>query len=855
MAHLLKRLVFLVPILIGSCLVALGQPLSLRISGDTIKGYTVVIYSGGRPLLANTEELSLQLYDSDLSTVVPFEHWTGRTWSGNDKQITLKRESYLRDLDANLSVSVIYEVLNANIIRKKVELFQPSMPGMYYIIKETARPARTPQRYVSFEYDSFPGGLVHEMYPAAGFITPDNQVVGFLTEAGYKNQYTRNTRRRFSGRGGGFVGMRRLPDPALYSVASLSERAQNQQYVTQTFGELYNVDAGPQSVLSLPETYKKEGNAEVERSTGLISIKAHPGKRAGLEFIAPFKDQKVYNISFDCRGNTPVTLKLFRVKNGEKTIELEDGVKYIDNFPAADSGWSAFKGSILVPYIEHDSVAFFIGTASGKECHLEIKDLQITEVQPQSEPYNVLPLGKKEEKLTYLFVEPWKSHQQFMISAQTRLAEAKGFKGSAIEKMLYANCNMLTWITDVHDMTAFNVPNMNYAPDMYNRDSYFSTVSTYNKELNLSIWEQWAKTQTPEGSIGTIITPLMGSVEAKGNEATIEWLMWALINKRRFGVKLPMDKIRKAVDYVLHEFDDNGDGICTSHFPMSQIDIIDYTPKTSRLCVNQGMLAIALRTIKELGFPVSDVYIGKAEKAYRDFYDAGRKHLMFDRDYPDMVSLTDLEPEFFSLWLFKRPLLTDEMVTNHLNQIPLLNKVANSPHPEYGTTAPILVRVTQKGFSYLSAAYQPFGKFGEENYSNGENDGFYYNGGSWFRAEYCAYVVGLKHGWKKAKPLMENRAWAEIYLNPEWPFSKEFIPTKWTSTKSWWPSTKGLCWNVFILMADEVAGLRTPDMDPDYSGVKEPENPDRVEVPDNSKDLQGIKKNRKSATKDLKHTN
>ena len=63
---------------------------------------------------------------------------------------------------------------------------------------------------------------------------------------------------------------------------------------------------------------------------------------------------------------------------------------------------------------------------------------------------------------------------------------------------------------------------------------------------------------------------------------------------------------------------------------------------------------------------------------------------------------------------------------------------------------------------------------------------------------------------------MENRVWAEIYLNPEWPFSKEFIPTKWTSTDNWWVSTKGLCWNVFILMADEVAGLRTPSMDPDY---------------------------------------
>src|SRR5665647_2324624 len=805
-----------------NCSFANSQQLSLKIAGDDQAGFHVDIYNGHHLVVTNTEEFSLQLHNHDLSTVANLQHWTGQKWTGNENGITLKRDSYIPEFDANLSVSVTYQVVNANVIKKTIELFQPSMPGMLYILKETARPAEKPRRYVTFEYDSFPGGLVHEMFPSAGFITPDNNVVGFLTDAGYKNQYTRNTRRRFSGRGGGFVGMHRLPDPNLFSVANLSERAKNINYIRQTFGEMYNLDAGSETVLKIPADYQKEGNAEVEKKNGIISITGHPGGRAGLEFIAPFKDQKVYTISFLCKGNTPLALKLFRVKNGQKTLELEDGVKYIDNFPAVDSEWTLFKGSILVPYIENDSVSMFIGTQSGKECKLQIKDLQIVEHQPQIEPYNILPLGQKVTKTTYVFVEPWKSHQQFMISSQSRLAEGKGFKGSLIEKMLYANFNMLTWITDVNDFTPFNVPNMNYAPDMYNRDSYFSTISTYNKELNLSIWEQWGKTQSSKGGIGTIITPLMGSVEAKDNEATIEWLIWAMMNKRRFGVTLPQDKIKKAVDYVLNEFDADRDGKCKSHFSLSQVDIVDYNPKTDRLAVNQGMLAIALRTIKELGFDISEAYIQKAEKEYRNFYDVKRKHLLFDRNYPDIISPTDLEPEFFSLWLFNRPMLTDEMVKNELDQIPILNKVPNSPHPQYGTTAPICIRLTKdtKGYAYMDENYQPFEKFGKENYGGGKRDGVYYNGGSWFRAEYCAYVVGLKHGWTKAKMLMENRVWAEIYLNPKWPFSKEFIPTKWTTTDSWWTSTRGLCWNVFILMADEVAGLRTPEMDPDYKKSK-----------------------------------
>jgi hypothetical protein len=524
MKHLKNNLplFFLYLYTILNCPSAFSQQLSLKIAGDDKEGFRVDIYNGSQLVVTNTEEFSLQMFNLDLSTVATMQHWKGQEWTGNEKSITLKRDSYVNEFDVNLSVTLTYQVINSNIIKKTVELFQPSMPGMVYILQQTNRPAEKPQRYVTFEYDSFPGGFVHEMFPSAGFITPDNNVVGFLTDAGYRNQYTRNTRRRFSGRGGGFVGMRKLPDPNLFSVASVSERAQNNHYIKQTFGEMVNLDAGEETVLKTAAAYRKEG---------IISITGHPDGRAGIEFITPLKDQGIYTITFLCKGNTTLALKLFRVRNGQKTIELEDGIKYIDNFPAVENEWTLFKGSILVPYIENDSVSMFIGTQSGKECKLQIKDLQFIEHQPQQEPYNILPLGEKVEKTTFIFVEPWKSHQQFMISSQSRLAEGKGFKGSLIEKMLYANFNMLTWITDVNDFTPFNVPNMNYAPDMYNRDSFFSTIASYNKELNLAIWEQWGKTQTPEGGIGTIITPRMGSVEVKDNEATIEWLIWAMRKK------------------------------------------------------------------------------------------------------------------------------------------------------------------------------------------------------------------------------------------------------------------------------------------------------------------------------------
>src|SRR5664279_6510665 len=249
-----------------------AQQLHLKVAGDKQQGFHVDIYNGNQLLVTNSEEFSLQMFNNDLSTVANMHQWEGQSWTGNEKNITLQRDSYINEFDANLSVTVSYEVISENIIKKTIELLQPSMPDMLYILQQTARPAETPNRYVTFEYDSFPGGMVHEMFPSVGFITPANDVVGFLTDAGYKNQYTRNTRRRFSGRGGGFVGMRKLPDPNLFYVASLSDRAQDNHYIKQTFGEMYNLDAGAEIILKTATVYQKQGNAEVENEKGLISI-------------------------------------------------------------------------------------------------------------------------------------------------------------------------------------------------------------------------------------------------------------------------------------------------------------------------------------------------------------------------------------------------------------------------------------------------------------------------------------------------------------------------------------------------------------------------------------------------------
>ncbi|MBU0529519.1 hypothetical protein KKF86_07175, partial [bacterium] len=220
-----------------------SQELNLKVVGNIEQGFNVDIYSGSQLLVRNTEEFSLQIANLDLSETVTIPAWKGSKWTGDESMVHLTKDTYVAELDLNLSISVTYQVINQNVIKKSVDLFQACMPSLYYTIEETAKPAETPLKYVTFEYDDFPGGFAHEIFPSAGFVTPNNQLVGFLMDAGYKNHYTRTTRSRFNGHGGGFVGMRRLPDPALISVTTLAERAKKQNYIKQTFGEMYNLDA------------------------------------------------------------------------------------------------------------------------------------------------------------------------------------------------------------------------------------------------------------------------------------------------------------------------------------------------------------------------------------------------------------------------------------------------------------------------------------------------------------------------------------------------------------------------------------------------------------------------------------
>ena len=231
--------------------------------------------------------------------------------------------------------------------------------------------------------------------------------------------------------------------------------------------------------------------------------------------------------------------------------------------------------------------------------------------------------------------------------------------------------------------------------------------------------------------------------------------------------------------------------------------------------------------IRELQIPalsasVSESYIAKAESVYRSYYDSNLGFMLPARNIRDAVGFADIFPEFLSLWLFKRKILTDEMVGSHLNHIPTMLPNDACPFPqEGGTVRPIFIGLPARNgvWRYFTDTWHPMvSEAFAKGYGGRAGDGMYYNGGSWMRIEICGYVTGKLHGWRKAEPAIANRLWAEIHTDKDFPTSQEYLPTERRNMN--YGHHRVFAWNSFVLQALEMAGLRKPEMDPDYLKLK-----------------------------------
>jgi hypothetical protein len=814
------------------------EGLTLNVTGDPKQGYGVSLLFHGQAFAQHNRggEFSATFKNEERSVEDRVSDWKATSWSGNSKHVVLEGECRLKSLNTTVFARVDYEVVTRHVVRKKIRMQQVDMYMLFYQLSNRLEPEESPARLWSFDQLEWKGGALREYFPAAGFRTKDGLCVGLLTDSGYRNQWTRIIRR--DGRPVK-PAPHQIPDAKLYSGWESEEHSQGGAFVQQTFGEVLEQAAEEQGAeaIVLPDSlsWKKQGEVTLEERDGVATISTR-NSEDGVMIPFAAGGSEVYSVRVEYRSAFPVAIQIWNVD--EQLRKVGDATLYNDGAPESPGAWSDFQTTVFVPGSQGRGCAVFISVAPSEQAtrveapagKVEVRGLQIRRIPTRSEPYHRLEMGHPAEKTIFVFADDkvpdtLRGHR---LASQLHLADGLGFQGGETEKVVYSDLMMLCWIAGPESFRPICAPSIWYsaAGEMYLRDSFFALNGIHNRDLNESVFNLWAENQGTDGAINTLIEPNLANVERKSNDSTPLWLMWALLNHRRFGTPLPMENVRKAAEYCLRTYDPRHEGVCRALFVMGQLDVIRYPEGTSAICENQGMLAVTARVIKELQIPglsetISEEYLGKAEELYRSYYDSARKFMRPARDVADAIGFAEIFPEYLSLWLFGRKILSDEIVVNHLDRIPAIMPRKDCPHPETGgAVRPIFIGLPQGGqggkeWSYFNRSWHPMvsDSFASSYAGNGM-DGIYYNGGSWMRIEVCGYVTGKLHGWSGAIKAIENRLWAELNIASDFPTSQEYLATD--PTHPFFGYHRVFAWNSFILQALEEAGLRGPEMDPDF---------------------------------------
>jgi hypothetical protein len=812
--------------------------LTLKVDGNAKQGYGVTLLFHGRTVARHNQggEFSAHFQNEDRSVEDRVRDWKATSWTGNAAEIILEGECQLKNLNTKVFVRVEYELITSHVVRKKIRLHQADELLLFYQLTNRLEPVEAPAQLWSFDQLDWQGGALHEYFPAAGFRTKNSLCVGLLTDSGYRNQWTRLIRR--DGRPVK-PAPRRIPDANLYFGSTPAERMKGIFFVQQTFGEVTVQTGGEHDwqAVSLPgvSSWKKQGESTLEERDSVVILSARSSSAAVLIPLAA-SDAEVYSVRMEYRSAAPVALQIWDVD--QQLRKVGDLTLFNDGIPESPESFSQFQTTVFMPGSRSYDRALFLSVAPSEQAtkleapaagssKIEVRGLQVHRIATHREPYHRLEMDQTVEKTVFVFADETipKSVRGHRLASQHYLAEALGFKGGDTEKVVYADLLMLLWIAGPESFRPVLAPSIWYsaAGEMYLRDSFFALNGVHNRELNESVFSLWGENQGKDGAINTLLESNLANVERKSNDSTPLWLIWAFLNRRRFGTKLPMEKVRKAADYCLKTYDPHGDGTCWAQFVLGQLDVIRYPEGTSAICENQGVLAVTLKVIKELQIPgvsetISDKHLSAAEELYRSYYDPVRKFIRPAREVADAIGFAEIFPEYLSLWLFQRKILADEMVVNHLDHIPVMLPCKECPYPELGgTVRPILIGLPDRGtgWSYFTETWHPMiSDSFALSYAKRGMDGVYYNGGSWMRLEICGYITGMVHSWRPAKKAIGNRLWAEINTAPDFPTSQEYLATE--SAHPFFGYHRVFAWNSFVLQALEQAGMRKPEMDPDY---------------------------------------
>ncbi len=691
--------------------------------------------------------------------------WKASRWQSEAGRLELSGVTRLASFTTDLQVTVTYERLTSRVLKKTIRLCQRNIPRLFVMLGNTLQPLEPPVRYWSFDQPDHPGGpayglLAPDAFPAAGFVLAGDRVVGLLTDSGWRNGWNRFGWRRSQ------IGNFPAPlaaDPALLRAATREERASGRHGVSLTLGESY-----PLSRIALDSEDRAAG---AYRFTG----------RAGRSYVAVLEARGAGCRTIELRAADSRPLEILRDDRGGQP-----------SFSLLQPDWTLFTFRTGAMEATGEYILQLLDRPEGA-----VRGLRLFEQPPDPSPWQELRQGEELVRALFIFAETMQPvPRSLRLASQTALAEGLGFAGSALEKVLYADAAMLTWQAEPGLAEPVVVPSIQYF-EMYFRDAFWILNGSRDRFLNENILRRVGETISPDGNIGNIITAYHGSIEYSHNELAYLYLIWSLLNRKRFAAEPDREKVLRVAAFIQRTFDPDGDGTILVNNPQSCIDVM-WQDRPCRFAVSQGYYAVALRAARELGADIPERTIAAAEEAYRGYATVDETGVAFFHTFPDntlgedghpvgILSLVDFEPEFLSLYLFDRPLLGDSIVRSTLDRYPVFGP----------GLMPLIVKTDGTFFTKES---NPFGG------GLFWKPGTYANGGSWLRQQCITLAVGHCHGWPGADELLRRRLDAELAYDPEQPVSREYLSCTGDPADS--APHRVFGWNVFVITLLEWLGWR-----------------------------------------------
>jgi len=299
-----------------------GDGVTLKVIGSAGHGFGVSILYRGQILAQHNDggEFSAVFQNGERSLEDRVGNWKATSWSGGATHVALRGACKLSNLNATVFVEVGYDVVNSHVVRKQIRFRQADMFMMFYQVSNRLEAVESPSKFWSFDQLDCQGGPLREYFPAGGFRTRNNICVGLLTDAGYRNQWNRVVRRD-----GKPVkpAARRIPDINLFLIARPEDRAKEQFFVQQTFGEtLEQIDRDiPLDNIAPPiASWVKQGDATLEERDGVAILSLRTSKD-GLIIPISGKSGEVYSVCLVYRTPLPMAAQIWDVDDQRRKLQ------------------------------------------------------------------------------------------------------------------------------------------------------------------------------------------------------------------------------------------------------------------------------------------------------------------------------------------------------------------------------------------------------------------------------------------------------------------------------------------------------------------------------------------------------